>query len=429
MKASWIIAKREFFERIWSRSFLFMAIIGPGLVLMSLYLLFAIGGNDKQHWKVLIADHRGIMDQKIMAKQDANVQYFFLNNVVEIEDFAKDPKYKDFDAMVEINEGVYSNKSGFVFYKEKPSVKMQIDIRYHVERRLEEIYAQQHTNLTYSQFKKIKQPLNLSFKNAFDPKDTSDSLSAYVGLFFGGVIFIFIFLFGMTILRSVGKEKSNRIVEVMLASVTPRALLLGKIMGIGFSAFVQFAIWIGFIGLGLYLMRTSIFIDTFDPTIGEAGIQSVSNEFIVLVFERIQFAAILPYFFIFFILGYLFYGAFFAALGAVSGSESDGQQFLIPLIAILFFSMYAGYSVAMNPEATSSTVYSFLPFTAPIAMMVRLSQGFGPGESIQLYLALLIEFVSAIALLWVAGRLYKNGLLQFGHSIRLSTIFTWLKMK
>ncbi len=429
MKNSWIIAKRELFERLGSRSFIFMAILGPALVLLMLYLLFAIGGNDQQHWKVLIADHKNIMDHKIMAKEDPNVKYFFVNDVIEIEDFANDPRYKDFDAMVEINEGVYSNKSGFVFYKEKPSVKMQIDLRYHVERRLEEIYAQEYTDLTYSQFRRIKQPLNLGFKNAFNPKEETDSLFAWAGLFFGCVIFVFIFLFGMTILRSVGKEKTNRIVEVMLASVSPRQLLSGKIIGIGISAFIQFALWVCLIALGLYLMRTSIFVDIFDPAAGENGIQSVTNEFIVLVFDRIDFGIILPYFFIFFVLGYLFYGAFFAALGAVSGSESDGQQFLIPLVAILFFSIYAGYSVAVHPEAASSTFYSFLPFTAPIAMMVRLAQGFGPGEVIQLYLSILVMIISAVILLWVAARLYKNGLLQFGHSIRLRTIFTWLKMK
>jgi len=416
-------------ERLGSRSFLFMAILGPALVLLMLYLLFAIGGNDQQHWKVLIADHKNIMDQKIMAREDPNVKYFFVNDVIEIDDFATDPRFKDFDAMVEINEGVYSNKSGFVFYKEKPSVQMQIDIRYHVERRMEELFAQQYTDLTYSQFRKIKQPLNLGFKNAFDPTEETDSLFAWSGLFFGCVIFVFIFLFGMTILRSVGKEKSNRIVEVMLASVSPRQLLSGKIIGIGISAFIQFALWVCLIALGLYLMRTAIFVDVFDPAAGESGIQSVTNEFIVLVFDRIEFGIILPYFFIFFVLGYLFYGAFFAALGAVSGSESDGQQFLIPLVAILFFSIYAGYSVAVNPDSASSTFYSFLPFTAPIAMMVRLSQGFGPGEVIQLYLSILVMIISSIVLLWIAARLYKNGLLQFGHSIRLRTIFSWLKMK
>lgn len=429
MRNSWIIAKRELMERIGSRSFLFMAIFGPALVLLLVYFLFAFGGNDQQHWKVLIADHENVMDHKIMANKDPYVEYFFVNDVVEISEFARDKRFDQFDALVEINSKILTNKSGFVFYKEKPSLQMQINIRYHVERRLEELVAAEFTRLSVREFRNIKQPLSLSFKNAFDPENSAEDLSSWVGLFFGAIIFVFIFLFGMTILRSVSKEKSNRVVEVMLASVTTRAMLFGKIIGIGISAFIQFAIWILLISVGLYFMRSSIFVDTYDAANATAQVHSVTNEFIVLVFERIQYAAVLPFFFLFFIVGYLFYGAFFAALGAVSGSESDGQQFLLPLIAILCFALYSGYSVSVNPESMSSTVYSYLPFTAPIVMMVKLSQGFAPGEAIQLYISLIVTLLSGILMLWVAGRLYKNGLLQFGHSIRLKTIISWLKMK
>lgn len=429
MRNSWIIAKRELFDRIGSRSFLFMAVFGPAVVLLLVYVLFAFGGNDEQHWKVLIADHQNVMDQKIMAKPDPKIAYYFVNDVIEIEEFAKDKRFESYDAMVEINSGILTNKSGFVFYKEKPSIQMQIDIRYQVERRMEELVAQEFTDLSFQDFRRIKQPLTLNFKNAYDPTDSAENLSSWVGLFFGAVIFVFIFLFGMTILRSVSKEKSNRVVEVMLASVTPRAMLLGKVLGIGLSAFIQFIVWIAFISAGLYFLREQIFVDTFSPTDATAEIHSVTNEFIVLVFDRIQYAYILPFFFMFFVVGYLFYGAFFAALGAVSGSESDGQQFLLPLIAILCFSLYCGYSVSIHPEAASSTFYSYLPFTAPIVMMVKLAQGFGPGEGIQVYISLIGTLLSAILMLWVAGRLYKNGLLQFGHSVRLRTIINWLKMK
>ena len=416
-------------ERVGSRSFLFMAVFGPALVLLLVYFLFAFGGNDQQHWKVLIADHENVMDHKIMANKDPHVEYFFVNDVIEINDFATNKRFEQFDAMVEINSKVLTNKIGFVFYKEKPSLQMQISIRYHVERRMEELVAAEFTNLSVREFRKIKQPLALNFKNAFDPSDSAKDLSSWVGLFFGAIIFVFIFLFGMTILRSVSKEKSNRVVEVMLASVTTRAMLFGKIIGIGISAFIQFAIWILLIGLGLYFMRSSIFVDVYDSANATAEVHSVTNEFIVLVFERIQYAAILPFFFLFFVVGYLFYGAFFAALGAVSGSESDGQQFLLPLIAILCFALYCGYSVSINPESASSTIYSYLPFTAPIVMMVKLSQGFAPGEVIQVYISLIVTLLSGILMLWAAGKLYKNGLLQFGHSIRLKTIINWLKMK
>ena len=219
----------------------------------------------------------------------------------------------------------------------------------------------------------------MAFRNVYDPSNTSADIGAWVGLFFGTVIFVFIFLFGMTILRSVSREKSNRIVEVLLATVHPRALMLGKIIGIGLSALLQVAIWSLVIGGGLYIMRETIFIDAYDPVNVAAGQTSDYNQFVELVFERIQYGSMLFYFLLFFISGYLFYGAFFAALGAVTGSESDGQQFLFPLIALLLFAVYAGYFVMQHPDSPMATVYLYLPFTAPVVAMVKLSMGFEPG--------------------------------------------------
>lgn len=429
MRNSITIAGRELRERIGSRSFWFLAIFGPLVVLLLTYMLFVIGGKEQQKWKVLVVDHKNVMDHKIMAKEDPNITYFFVNDVLEINDFAENEKFQKYDAMVEINEKVLANKTSFVFYREKPSMVMAMNIRYHVERRLEELIAEEYTDLSAAEFRKIKSPLQLNFKDCYDPMGVAMELSGYVGLFFGCIIVLFVFLFGMSVLRSVAREKSNRIVEVILASVHPSSLLLGKIVGIGLSAFVQFGLWMLIIGGGLYVMRTELFVDMFDPSNLSAQTSVAYNEFVSLVFERIQYQAILPYFIFFFVAGYLFYGAFFAALGAVSGSESDGQQFLLPLIALLLFSIYAGYYVVEHPSGTWTTVLSYLPFTAPVVMMVRLAQGFAPGEIIHLFLSLFITIIFALLVLMMAGKLMKNGLLQFGHSIRLRTIFTWLKMK
>jgi len=120
------------------------------------------------------------------------------------------------------------------------------------------------------------------------------------------------------------------------------------------------------------------------------------------------------YFLLFFAVGYLFYGAFFAALGAVTGSESDGQQFLLPLIALLLFALYSGYYVLNNPETQLAQLYHYLPFTAPVVVMVKLAVGYPEGEGYQLFISLLILLVSAFAVLSLAGRLYKNGITQCG---------------
>lgn len=429
MKNSWIIALRELRERVGSRSFVVMALAGPLVVLSLTYLLFAVGGKEQQKWNILVADRDGILENKIMPGKDANITYAFINSYVEIEDFADNSKYAKYDALVEVNEKVLSNKVGFVFYREKPSFDMAVNIRYQLERRLEEILAKQFTKLTVSEFRKIKQPLQMGFLNAYNPKEKSADLSGWVGLFFGAVIFVFIFLFGMTILRSVSREKSNRIVEILVSTVHPRSLMLGKILGVGMSAFLQFLVWTLVIGGGLYIMRETIFVDVYNPANAGNTSSIAYNEFVELVFERIQFSSMITYFLLFFTVGYLFYGAFFAALGAVSGSESDGQQFLIPLIILLFFALYSGYYVLHNPESSLATFYHYFPFTAPVVVMVKLAMGYPEGQVYQLFLALIVELISAFVVLSIAGKLYKNGILQFGHSVRLRQIFNWLKMK
>lgn len=428
MKNSWIIAKRELMERLKSRSFILMSILGPLAVLTFVYLVFTYGGKDQQKWNVLIVDPANIMEHKIRAQEDPNITYFFADNYIEIEQFADEKRYQAYDAMVEINEKILSNKAAFLFYREKPSFTMSVNIRYQVERRLEEVLVKEFTKLSVQDFRKVKQPLSIGFRNVYDPQNTSSDLAAWVGLFFGALIFIFIFLFGMTILRAVSKEKSNRIVEILLATVKPRALMFGKILGIGLSAFVQVFLWILIVGTGLYLFRETIFVDIFDAQHVQDAVQvSDYNQFVELVFERIQFTVMILYFLIFFCLGYLFYGAFFAALGATAGSESDGQQFLIPLILILCFSLISGYYTLENPDSSWSQFFLYFPFTAPVVALVKLSIGFAAGTEYQLFLAMFILFLSGILILQLAARLFKNGLLHFGHSLKLRTLIQWFK--
>lgn len=429
MRNSWIIAMRELKERLGSRSFILMALLGPLVVLTFTYLIFQFGGKEQQKWHVLIVDPANIMEQKIMAGEDPNIQYSFANNYIEIEQFAKEKRFEPYDAMVEVNEKVLSNKSCFLFYREKPSFTMSVNIRYQVERRLEEVLAKEFTKLSVSEFRKIKQPLNFAFRNVYDPKNATGDLAGWVGLFFGAVIFVFIFLFGMTILRSVSREKTNRVVEILLATAKPRALMLGKILGIGLSAFIQVFLWILIIGFGLYLMRETIFVDIYDASNQVEGQVSDYNQFVELVFDRVQFGVMLFYFSLFFAAGYLFYGAFFAALGATSGSESDGQQFLIPLILILCFALYAGYYALENPDSPWTTFLLYFPFTAPVVAMVKLSIGFTNGDAYQLFVSLFLLLAGAVLVIQLAARLFKNGLLQFGHTLRLKNIILWLKVR
>jgi ABC-2 type transport system permease protein len=439
MKNSWIIAMRELRERVGKRSFLFASLIGPLVVLTVLYLLFAYGGKTAAKWEVLVADPSGIMDNRMMPRPDTNVRYSFVDQYIEIEDFADGKKFQKFDALVEINEKVLSNKTGFVFYREAPALFLEKKVQFQVEKRLEEILVERFTEISISDYRKIKQPLTLNYRNVYDPYDTAADKKGWVGVFFGTLIFVFIALFAMTVLRGVTRDKSNRIVEILLASVKPFELMLGKIVGIGLAAMIQFVIWMTIITIGLSWMRQSLFPDYVSGNLDQIALAEDGeqdqfsentyqyNEFVDLIYERIQYGPVLSAFAIFFIGGFFFYASICAGIGAAMGSESDGQQFVIPLVLLMVFGVYAGYYVYLNPSDPLSDVFHILPFTSPSVAMVKLSMGYEEGTGYQLYLVGLLLFVSAIITLMISSRIYKNGLLQFGHRLKLSTLIKWLK--
>lgn len=443
MNKSWLIAVRECKERLKSRSFLMMAVLGPLLVLGLVFILFAVGGSEKKHLSVLVMDPYQVLDGKIMPKQDPAVEYDIINSYVDFPEFAKYGEYQKYDLGIEINEQVLKNKTVKVMYREKPSTKTEVSIRLHIERRLEEIMVKEFTDLSIQKFRAVKQPMNFKFFNTYDPKDEEDNLAGWAGFFFGTIIILFIFLFGMTILRGVSQEKSNRIVEVLLASASPKQLMVGKVVGIGITALIQFLIWVIIIGLGLYLMRETLFPDIFDPanlnvqqmTDEVANLTEIQlrmnareyNDFVELIFNSIRFENMIPFFILFFIGGYIFYGAFFSAVGASIGSESDGQQFIIPIVLLLILGLLGGYYAIYYPGSTLTDIFAFLPFTSPVVMLVKLGQGFSANDSWQIYTALLLLFVAAVSMFLVAGKIYRNGILQFGHRVSVKHLFKWLR--
>jgi ABC-2 type transport system permease protein len=436
MNKVWLIAKRELAERLRSRSFLGMILLGPLMVLGLIYLILSFDSNQKQTWNVLIMDKNELFEGKLMPNSDPNFTFHFINDFVDYPEFAHEEKFQKFDLAVWINEKVVSNKKAIISYRERPSEAIQRKLVYHVERRLEEIMVDQFTSLSVERFREIKQPLSFSLKDTYDPKNEKSLTASWVGFTFGAFIVVFILLFGMTILRSVSKEKTNRIVEVLLASVSPKQLLSGKIVGIGLSAILQITVWSIIIAGGLFLLRISLFPDLLSPEMvanqlsGEVIAQqnwANQNPIVELIYQQIQFGNMLLFFLLFFLAGYLFYGAFFAMIGASMGSESDGQQFIIPITILLFASLAAGYFVIHFPDSALSSWLSFIPFSSPVVMMIELSNGLGDGEAWRIYFSLFILIISALLILFLAGRIYKNGILQFGHRVRFGMLLKWIK--
>lgn len=430
-----LIARREIADRFGSSSFRGFLFLGPLIILLGIYIFLVTTSSTKNHWNILIMDKYEVMHNKIATSKPDNFSFSFINAIVGYDEFAKLDKFQKYDLAVSINKKILRNKQVIISYRKNPPPRVKEQLRYLIERRFEELMVKQFTDLSVAKFRDIKQSFNFHYKNTYDPRNKESTTSSWVGFVFGALIILFIFMFGMTILRSVVKDKSNRIVELLLSHVKARELMAGKVLGIGFSALIQIVVWTIIIGGGLYLFRLWLFPDIFSGGVVANALTNkevhsqvmAQSPFVELVYQQIQYTNIIFFFILFFIGGYLFYGSFFAMIGAGMGSESDGQQFILPLNILLLLSLLAGYFAIYHPGAQLTHWLSFIPFTSPMVMMIDLANGFGEGEAWRLFISLLLLLVSAALMLRLAGRIYKNGTLQYNHRLRWRFLFRWMK--
>jgi ABC-2 type transport system permease protein len=427
MNTIFIIGKREWRERVKSRSFITMALLGPLVVLFLLYILFTATGSDTKKIRILVSDPIEQLE-KIIVTDEGQISYDFINAYVEPTEFVKQELFKDYDALLVVNEKVLSNNHVFFFQKEALNPKIPLRVQRELEKRLEGLKAREFTELTKEEFLIIKHPLSLEVRDAYRPEEKSNyKLAGYAGYVFGLFIYFFIFLFGMTVLRSTTREKSSRIAEVLLSIVRPRELMAGKLVGIGAAALVQFLIWGILITTGLYFIRLVLFPDLLDVNNLLVNEQFVRyNDIVVLVFEQLNFAIMIGFFLLLLILGYLFFGGLFAALGAAQGSESDGQQFLIPLLFLFFIGVWSGYFVLENPDSTLAYWLGILPFTSPMVIMVKLGIGYEANQMVQLYIGLFVLIVSLIVTIRLAGKFFQLALLKTDYRLTFRKLMSWV---
>ncbi|HRE95783.1 MAG TPA: ABC transporter permease, partial [Flavobacteriales bacterium] len=266
--------------------------------------------------------------------------------------------------------------------------------------------------------------------------------AAVVGYVFALLIYMFIFLYGVQVMRGVIEEKTNRIVEIIISSVKPFELMLGKIIGIAMVGLTQFILWVLLTGLILILAQSLFFPDFYDAanqanftqvangiSPEQAAINFESNEIYDLIFIRINWALMLFMFLFYFIGGYLMYSALFAAIGAAVDSESDTQQFMMPITIPLVFGFIVAQMAIENPESNAVFWSSMIPFTSPVVMMVRVAMGFEPGTIWQLYLSMALLVAGFITCTWIAGKIYRTGILMYGKKVSYKELFKWMFYK
>ena len=319
------------------------------------------------------------------------------------------------------------------FYSEgSPSISMMRSIENKIEDKVN-VLKLEESGIDAKQIEELR--INIDAKiETFEGKKTS-KLGAGLKLIFGGIagylLFMFIIIYGNMIMRSVIEEKTSRIIEIIISSVKPIKLLLGKIFGTTLAGVTQFAVWI-VIMLLLSTAISSIF--GIDPSAIQSQPQELLSETsnsqqiikdVLVEINNLPISNLIIMFIFFFIGGYLLYSSLYAAIGAAVDNETDTQQFMLPILMPLILGIYVGFFTVMdNPHGIVSQVFSYIPLTSPVVMLMRIPFGVPLWQQI---LSLVILFATFMATVWFASKIYRVGILMYGKKASYREIIKWLK--
>jgi ABC-2 type transport system permease protein len=335
------------------------------------------------------------------------------------------------DAMSPDNTPVH-----FKFYsKDSPSITVISSLESKIERRLREMKLQAD-GVSLDQIQSSITQINIG-QESFEGEKSS-KIDNIVKLAFGGMagylLFMFIIIYGNMIMRSVIEEKTSRIIEIIISSVKPVQLMLGKIIGTSLAGVTQFVIWI-LLGGVLIMVITAIFgidvsqLQTPQQDMVRQSIQSQDAQMIaenlLIAIGNLPIANLIVAFVFFFLGGYLLYSSLYAAIGAAVDNETDTQQFMLPIIMPLILAVYVGFfTVIEDPHGTVSTVFSFIPFTSPVVMLMRIPFGVPLWQQ---GLSLLLLIATFMFTVWLGAKIYRVGILMYGKKPSYKELFKWMK--
>ena len=438
-----LIIRREYATRVKKKSFLVLTILMPLLVVGLLFLAMWMGLKDDKQYKALVTDPSGWCGQEIYYDRTGNAPvtfYLYEDMITDAQEFLDDSRFDEYDILIAIDPQVISNRIVNVYYREYPSASAQSFIELNVGNRLREYFATMNGALTIDQYRDIQKNFSFIFRDFKDLKQDNITQRAGVGLAFSVLIYMFILLYSMQVMRGVIEEKSNRVVEIVVSSVKPFQLMMGKIVGIGLVGLTQFLIWIVLCFLGLMLIQTFVFPDIMDPSnwqqvqhginAPDIGIatqhESIgqTSEMAELILRGINWPLMISLFLIYFVGGYLVYASLFAMIGSAVDSESDTQQLMWPVILPLTFSYFVAFGIVTNPMSSSAVWFSMIPLTSPIVMLERVAIGVSGGE---LIVSVLLLIGTALLMIWLAAKTYRVGILMYGKKASWKEIIRWMR--
>ncbi|MBL4752599.1 MAG: ABC transporter permease [Flavobacteriales bacterium] len=432
-----LIIQREYLTRVTKKSFLVMSLLGPLLIAGMMSLVVWMGMAENENQKLIVVDDLNPAFSTLKSKGTQRIQFVYTD--LSLDDAKAKLLESDFTGILYLPENVLNAKSAQLFFKKHPSSFVLRSIEKKVEGIVESLNLVQF-GIDKEDFYKVKSTVTLHpilySKSGEKQDDTKEK--AYVGFAFGLVIYMFIFLYGVQVMRGVIEEKTSRIVEVIISSVKPFELMMGKIVGVALVGLTQIAIWVALTFGIMMIGQTAIYESNFgvdkvteQMTPEMAKQLEAANAFNTkeLIDEnniifRIQWPQMIGWFLFFFLGGYLLYSALFAAIGSAVDSETDTQQFMLPVTMPLVFAYVMSIFIIENPEGPAAFWLSIIPFTSPIVMMVRVAMGNVQAWEMALSCTLLVgTFVFTV---WLSGRIYRTGILMYGKKVSYKELWKWL---
>lgn len=431
-----LIIESEYKSRVQKKSFIVMTILSPLLiVLIGCIPAFIELFNTTEMRNITIVDQTGLYQD--VYKDSEEYTFTYLDEEKTTEQMRNDTEPY---AYIIITDNLQVNPSALSIYSHK---QITTSFESLITNDMEEyLHKQKLASYDIPNLQQIINESNIKLNvnsirfNEEGDTQTSAGFATFVGLISTMIIYIFLFMYGGMVMSSVMQEKTNRIVEVMVSSVKPFDLMMGKIISVGLVGLTQIAIWVVFI-IGLVL-SIGIFsgipllngneAEIMAQTMNSSGTPALDPDIadFVQTIASINFTQLLLCFILYFIGGYLLYASLFAAIGSAVDNEADTNQFMIPITVIILFAFYVGIFSAENPEGAMAWWCSMIPFTSPIVMMVRIPFGIPAWE---IALSVVILFGSAIAMTWVAARIYRVGILLYGKKPSYKELFKWIKYK
>lgn len=436
MSTLFLIVKREFIAKVRNKSFIVMTFLSPLLFVgMSALIAYLANMNKDSVTQIAIHDEAGYFKNEF--KSDATTKYTDLSSLPF--EIAKDSVSEDYEGLLYIPrvDSVQLLKEKVEYISDdSPSIEFIYDIEYVIDSVLtSDNLSRLHIDENVIEEAKVNSTLKLSKFSGEESLKGLNEIKIFLGGAMGYLIMMFIIIYGNFVMRSVIEEKTNRIIEIIISSVKPFQLMMGKIIGNSLAGLLQFFIW-AIVGIILFFIVQGLLGAQVDanPELTQQAMEATKN---IGKFEKVQMyineilnlplGLMMVMFVLYFIGGYFLYSSLYAAIGAAVDSETDSQQFLLPIMMPLMIGVYIGFfTVIKDPNGTVATVFSIIPFTSPIVMLMRVPF-LEPQHYWQLALSVVLLFATFIFVVWFASKIYRVGILMYGKKPSWKELFKWLK--